>query len=74
MAATNIHYVASSCRRIENSSDSNSNDFQCNFMIKCKVKMLEKEMKSLAEIINILRDDIKTVCAKRLTSRQLHTL
>ena len=72
MAASNIHYVVSSCRRIENSSDPNSNECQCYFTMKW-AQVLERDEilgRNHQHITNRYKRSVQT---KRLTSRQLHT-
>jgi len=59
MAAIPVHATVSSPRNVKSDGVFCNSDCHCCSLMKSDVKALENEVKSMTEIINILRDELK---------------
>jgi hypothetical protein len=65
MTADSIYHVRDSPLNIENVSAFCTSDHQYCELLKSEVQVLHKEVKSLTEIINLLSEELKVVCASK---------
>jgi hypothetical protein len=63
MVAEHVHYTVNSPKNVIYNGVLCNSDCQDCTLMKSKVQALEKEVKSMTEIINILKDELKFNCA-----------